>query len=213
MGFHLARQGLIASGLENEKTIEQYLNKLVFLSRQCTSYKAPSPPALSRARHIFNELWRDRPARYQPGGHFRLHHVIDAQINGSTPVGNCLGLTCLYNCLLKITGIRPKTVCLEHAFHMGPHVITFLEIDHSQIDIENIFAEGFDYQGHKSNPSRSLWGDKELVADIYHSMGNEYFERGEFAEALESYEKALELHPGYEKASLNRAIVLDRMNT
>lgn len=214
MGFQFEREALIASGLDDEKKIDEYHNRLVFLSRQCMPRRiGPSSSALSRARYLFNGLWRDRQARYRPGGHFRLHNVIDAQIRkGSTAVGNCLGLTLLYNCLLNIVEIPAKAVYLEHAFNTGPHLITLLEIDHSRIDIENILAEGFDYTRHKDNPSRTLWGDRELVADIYHSTGNEYFEKGVFSEALRSYEKALELYPDYDRAALNRVIVLDRMN-
>jgi tetratricopeptide (TPR) repeat protein len=212
MAFHLEREALIASGLDDEIIVEAYIHRLRSLASPCFTPGSHSAPIISRARCLFSGLWKDRPARYQREGPFRLHQVIDAQTQeGPTAVGNCLGLTCLYNSLLKIIDISAKAVYLENAFHIGPHVLTLLETDHFRIDIENILPEGFDYPGHKDNPSRTLWGDRELVADIYHSAGNENFERGRFSEALQNYDRALELNPGYEKAGLNRTILLDRM--
>jgi len=79
------------------------------------------------------------------------------------------------------------------------------------IDIENILADGFDYKGHLDDPSRIRWGDRELVADIYYSQGNELYERSDYIEALKSYDRATDLNPLYEKARLNKAILLDRM--
>jgi tetratricopeptide (TPR) repeat protein len=79
------------------------------------------------------------------------------------------------------------------------------------IDIENIFAEGFDYKGHLSAPMRTVWGDRELVADIYHSQGNEAFEKENLPEALKNYKKAINLNPNYQKAHFNLSILLDKI--
>jgi tetratricopeptide (TPR) repeat protein len=108
-------------------------------------------------------------------------------------------------------GIRAEAVYLENAFEIGSHVLTMLQIKESMIDIENIFLDGFDYKGHLNNPSRTRWGDQELVADIYHSFGNELFSKGQFIKALENYDRALYLNPQYEKAQLNKVILLDKM--
>lgn len=94
---------------------------------------------------------------------------------------------------------------------MAPHVLTLLPIENSFIDVENILPDGYDYQGHLNHPSRIRWGDKELVADIYHSKGNEYFYKNEWNKALENYEICLRLNPNYEKAHLNQAILLDKI--
>jgi tetratricopeptide (TPR) repeat protein len=107
-------------------------------------------------------------------------------------------------------GIHAGALYLENAFGRGPHVLTLLQTEGSMIDIENILPDGFDYKGHLDNPSRTTWGDKELAADIYHSLGNECFEKEELTEALKNYEMAIRLNPQYEKAHLNRAILLDK---
>ena len=49
-----------------------------------------------------------------------------------------------------------------------------------------------------------------MVADIYLSMGNEFFKKDEFIEALKNYNMAIHLNPQYEKARLNKAILLDK---
>jgi Tfp pilus assembly protein PilF len=92
-------------------------------------------------------------------------------------------------------------------------VLTLLQTGDLTIDIENILPEGFDYKGHLNNPTRTKWGDKELVGDIYHSFANEYFEKGEFVKALNNYEMAIKLNPQYEKAHLNKAILMDKLRT
>ena len=101
---------------------------------------------------------------------------------------------------------------MENAFGIGPHVLTLVKTEGFLIDVENILPDGFDFKGHLANPSRIRWGDRELVADIYHSLGNEFFKKGRFIEALNHYDRAIQLNPQYEKAQLNKAIVLEKIN-
>jgi len=110
-------------------------------------------------------------------------------------------------------GIHSDALYLENAFGIGPHVLTVLKAGQRTIEVENILPEGFDYNGHYNNPSRTLWRDKELIADINHSMGNEYFEKGELSSALLSYNLAIRLNPRYQKARLNKVILLDKLET
>ena len=212
MTFDLEKEALIASDLRDQDLIREYLSKLDSVLRLCCPKGTRNFPPLARAEKLFKALWRKWPNRYLSQGHFRLNNVIDAQLSKKKrAVGNCLGLTLLYNCLLKKMGIEAQTLYLENAFGIGPHVLTVLRVDDFIIDIENILPEGFDYKGHKQIPSRLMWGDKELVADIYQSKGTELFEKGEFGEALKNYDMALKLNPKYEKARLNKTILLDRM--
>ena len=210
--FNLEREALIASGLEGEKKILEYHTKFDLISQEYIAKEHVDAPSLEMARTVFDSLWKERPNRYTSHGSFRFNQVIDAQLEHlNQPVGNCLGLTLLYNSLLRRTGIWAQALYLENAFEVGPHVLTLLRVDNDEIEVENILPEGFDYKGHKENPYRVVWGDKELVADIYQSAGTKFFHREEFREALRNYDLALKLYPGYEKARLNRAILLDRM--
>jgi tetratricopeptide (TPR) repeat protein len=210
--FSFEKEALLASGVNGKDEIAICENRLHLVLQQFLSEISHVPNPLIKARDLFNWLWKKKPTRYETQGHFRLSDVINAQLRkDDRAVGNCLGLTLLYHCLLKKMGIHADALYLENAFGIGPHVLTLLQTEASKIDIENILPDGFDYKGHLHNPSRTRWGDRELVADIYHSIGNELFSKSKFVEALENYEKALRLNPRYEKALLNKAILSDRM--
>ena len=214
MLFNLGQESLLASGLKNNRQLIEYGRKLDQLAKQFVDQMKPPRETVEKAKVLFRWLWERKPGRYKPQSHFRLNDVIDAELSKDRrTVGNCLGLTLLYQCLLKKMNIHANALYIENAFGMGPHVLTLLQTGASAIDIENILPDGFDYKGHLNNPSRTKWGDKELVADIYHSLGNEWFEKGELAKALNDYEMAIKLNPQYEKAHLNKAIVMGELGT
>jgi tetratricopeptide (TPR) repeat protein len=208
----LEKEALRASGVEERDRVADYLIKLDVLYHQFIDETPLSSDPLARARSLFDWLWRKKPSRYKPRGSYRLNEILDAQLEvHAQTVGNCLGLTLLYNCLLQEMGIPAGALYLENAFGMGPHVLTLLKIGNAMIDIENIFPYGFDYRDHLNDPSRTSWADRELVSDIYLSMGNEFFAKSQWNKALASYDRALVLNHRYEKAHLNRAIVLAKM--
>ena len=210
--FNLAREALIASGVKGEGELAKYLRKLDSLVWKYMPGIPLKASQLERARAAFDFLWRRHPCRYLMQGAFEFNHVIDAHFGASDqPMGNCLGLTVFYNCFLRRLGIPAWALYLENAFEIGPHVLTLLKQGTLWIDVENIRPDGFGFMGHKKNPSRVVWGDKELAADIYQSAGTKLFQQGELKEALSHYNLALQLNPRYEKARLNRAILLDRM--
>jgi tetratricopeptide (TPR) repeat protein len=214
MGFDLEKEALNASGLEDEARIREYLGKLESISRKFLPEEFCKFPPRARAEALFKTLWKDRPNRYRHQGFYRFNDVIDAQCgSGREAVGNCLGLTLLFNCLIKRTGIEAEALYLENAFDIGPHVLTILKIDDLTIYVENILPDGFDCKGRRPDTTGLTWGDKALVADIYQSRGTELFEQGRFENALENYEAALKLNPEYEKARLNKAILLDKIKS
>lgn len=102
-----------------------------------------------------------------------------------------------------------RALYLEFAFGKGPHVLSVMP--KTGICIEHMFRTGFDFKGHTDGSGKNIWGDGELVADIYNSRGTEYFNAGAFKQALACYEKAIRLNPNYEKARINKAIALDRL--
>jgi len=210
--FDLTTEAFRASGLQGGKEVSSYRDKLDHLFKQFAAKVPPSSNPLTNARFLFNWLWMTKPARYRPSGHFKLNDVIDAQMSQDRrDIGNCLGLTVFYNCLFQKMGIQAEVLYLEMAFGRGPHVLTLLRTEQSQIDIENILSDGFDYRGHLNIPRRVRWSDKELVADIYLSQGNESFEKCKYSDALKNYDMAIHLNPRYEKAHVNKAILIDEM--
>lgn len=170
----------------------------------------PAGDDAARACYLFDWLWQTKPQRYLPGGSFRLSEVLEVQLGARHgPAGNCLGLTVLYNCLAQHFGLSVRAVHMERAFHGAPHVFTLLRAGTESVDVENVLPNGFDYQGHRASIEREEWGDRELVADIYLSRGNELFEARRWSEAISCYSAALKLNPRYEKAELNRAMAVE----
>jgi tetratricopeptide (TPR) repeat protein len=210
--FNLEEGALLASGTQDRGTIAFYVAELDRISQQFLRQMIPASDPVGKAKTLFTWLWISKPDRYKSQGSYKLNEVIEAQLNNDARfIGNCLGLTLLYNCLLRKIGIYAEALYLENAFGTGPHVLTLLQTEKSIIDVENILPDGFDYRGHHTHPARTGWGDRELIADIYHSVANEHFEKGNFVEALKNYDMAINFNPRYEKAHLNRAILLDKM--
>jgi len=210
--FSFEQEALLASNVNRKGELAIYDDRIHLILQQFFSEISPIPDPFIKAKDLFNWLWKEKPTRYERHGQFRLSAVIDAQLRkDKRAVGNCLGLTLLYHCLLKKMGIHVDALYLENAFGKGTHVLTLLQTETSTIDIENILPYGFDYKGHLDHPSRTRWGDRELVADIYNSLGNECFEKGELDEALTNYEMAIKLNPQYEKARLNKAILMNKI--
>jgi tetratricopeptide (TPR) repeat protein len=212
MSFILEKEALIASGITQHDLIATYALKLDKLNKQFIREINCITDPFPTAKALFDWLWIKKPSRYALHGYFRLHQVIDSQLTrGMKAVGNCLGLTLLYACLLKRLRIDAQALYVENAFGMGPHVLTVLKMKESIIDIENILPDGFGYKGHLNDLSRVMWGDQELVADIYHSQGNGCYEQGDYKEALKNYDMAIKLNPQYERARFNKVIVLGRI--
>ena len=212
MPFDLEIEALLASGIEEDDQVAAYISKLGHIHQQFIREIKPTHEPLTTAKALFDWLWVTKPTRYELHGSYRLSEVIDSHLKeDSKAVGNCLGLTLLYNCLLRRVGMDPGALYLENAFGTGPHVLTILRTKDFTIDIENILREGFDYKGHLNDPSRVRWGNKELIADIYCSRGNEGYVKGDYREALKDYDRAINLNPSHERARLNKVILLDKM--
>lgn len=192
--------------------MDVYADKIGHLERRFIHEIKPAADPVIRARTLFTRIWIEKPRRYKSHGNFRLHDVIDAHLNkDSQSAGNSLGLMLLFNCLLRRMGVEADAPYLQNVFGMGPHVLPLLQAKDFSLDIENTFLNGFDYKGYLRNLSRMKWGDRELVANIYHSLGNEYFEKGEWTEALRNYEMSIELNPHHEKTHLDKTILLGKM--
>ena len=221
----LCRAALIASGVATRSQVDSYLSLLDRLWRSIPAEVLAPRSKLEAAQGLFRWLWQRKPARYRSGGHFKLSDVLEAEMDStSEAVGNCLGLTLLYNVLLERLGLRPRAVHLDHAFGIGPHVFTVLHfegrrpersaeltprlVEGRSIDIENIFPHGFDYKGHLGDPQRKEWDSRQLVGDIYASRGNQCFEAGKLEAAVDLYDKAMVLNPTHPTAALNRAMAL-----
>lgn len=204
----LASAALIASGVTSYRDIVRYTNKIERLCEEINKFVASNDSDVDKARVIFHWLWMSKPHRYKAQGHYKIADVIDAQTGRARNVGNCLGLTVLYNIIAQRFDIKVKATYLENAFGRGPHVFSILPAGKSTIDIENVFPNGFAYPGHLNPSERCVWGDEDLIADVYNSMGNDLFAAGKRSRAIECYDKAIFLNPQYKKPYLNKGMAL-----
>jgi len=204
----LASGALVASGVKSSKILDDYIAKIDTLCLHVKDNYATGSD-LQIAKELFNWLWETKPERYEYNGNFKLPEVVDGQINpDADKVGNCLGLSVLYNVLAQRLGLKIHSIYLEEAFGRESHVFSVLDMAQGAIDIENILPDGFNYKGHLRNTRRIQWCNAELIADIYHSSGNALFVRGDIEEAIQTYSKAIILNPQYNRAYLNRGIAL-----
>jgi tetratricopeptide (TPR) repeat protein len=207
----LAWGAMIASGVKSSFDLDSYLVKLNTLYQQAAP-QISAESKLKKAKALFDWLWANKPNRYQYQGNFRLQDVLDAQLDSSVErVGNCLGLTVLYNVLAQRCGLDMKAVYLEEAHGRLAHVFSTFVSGNTTIDVDNIFPFGFDFKDHLNSPGRILWGNSELIADVYHSIGWALHEQGKLEGAILNYSKAIRLNPKYAKAYLNRGIALSMM--
>jgi tetratricopeptide (TPR) repeat protein len=204
----LEEGALIASGVREEHALKSYLEKLSRLIGQ-VRFLEEEKDEYSRGRRLFDWLWQDKPARYKSRGPFRLTEVIEAQLSETkSEVGNCLGLTLLFNILAKKSDLGVEAAYLEDVSGANPHVISVIKFRGKSIDVDHMSAMGYDSLPQVWAVKRVGWGDRELIADIYHSEANLLFYQGKYEEALENYDKSLRLNPHYDKAYINAAMVL-----
>lgn len=207
-GISLEEGALIASGVKDRNSLQSYSQKLSRILQDMP----PAPEEGDEYTHgksLFDWLWLRKPKRYRSGRPFRLTEVIDAHISENTDeVGNCLGLTLLFNVLAKRSGLIVQAVYLEDEFGGNPHVRSVLACEGQFIDVEHMSPAGYDFQDKRSGIKRLSWNDRELIADIYHSRGNLLFQQGKLVDAVRIYDKSLLLNPRYTKAYINAATAL-----
>lgn len=208
IGISLEEGAFIASVVKDWNSFRSYLLKLSLISEEVIFLRGRGDEYM-RGKSLFDWLWLCKPQRYRSGGPFRLTEVIDAHLSKNTDeVGNCLGLTLLFNVLAKRLGLKVEAVYLDDEFGDSPHVRSVVVIQGRPTDVEHMSPEGYDFQDTRSGIRRVSWGDRELIADIYHSRGNLLFQQGKLEGAVANYEKSVLLNPRYTKAYINAATAL-----
>jgi len=170
LSMSLPQAAFIASGV-NSSQLQEYMKKFYDMITDLRD-RVKRHDQVKDAEIIFNWLWKKNPYRYELEGHFRFTQVVDAHLDETERVGNCLGLTMLYNSLAQELNLSIKAAHLDN-FMGRPHVFSILYTEMSMIPIENIFTDGFDYDPHKHNPQLVEWANIHLIADLYNSRANE----------------------------------------
>ena len=170
LSMSLPQAAFIASGV-NSSQLKEYM-KFFFIMITDLRNHVKGHDKVKNAETIFNRMWKTKPNRYELEGNFRLTEVVDAQLDKTEKIGNCLGLTILYNSLAQELSLSMKAAHLDN-FMGHPHVFSILYTETSMIPIENIFPDGFDYDLHRDNKQIVEWDNIHLIADLYNSRANE----------------------------------------
>ena len=170
LSMSLPQAAFIASGV-NSSQLKEYMKKIFNMITDLRNH-VKGHDKVKNAETIFNRMWKTKPNRYELEGNFRLTEVVDAQLDKTEKIGNCLGLTILYNSLAQELSLSMKAAHLDN-FMGHPHVFSILYTETSMIPIENIFPNGFDYDQHRDNKKIVEWDNIHLIADLYNSRANE----------------------------------------
>ncbi|MDP7244070.1 MAG: hypothetical protein QF568_01875 [Flavobacteriales bacterium] len=201
--FSLERALLIASGLTDEKQIDEYIKKIDTLQEGFNKYYSTLPKVeifkkTQIAEALFKYLWETKPNRYN--SNFLLTDVIDTQLSQDKDqkVGNCLGLTSLYTVLGLRNGLDLSVL------YNDEHILSVLD-DGWEIHIENTERNGFD-----TDPSNYPYLKKGnliyIVAGTFHNISYANLELWNPKKAIENCNIAIKLMPCFAKAYHHRSI-------
>jgi len=222
--FSLERALLIASGLTDEKQIDEYIKKIDTLQEGFNKYYSTLPKVeifkkTQIAEALFKYLWETKPNRYDSNflltdvidaqlsydSNFLLTDVIDAQLSQDKDqkVGDCLGLTSLYTVLGLRNGLDLSVL------YNDEHILSTLH-DGWEIHIENTERNGFD-----TDPSNHPYLKKGnliyLVAGTFHNISYSNLELENPKKAIENCNIAIKLMPYFAKAYHHRCIANDML--
>lgn len=140
--FDLARAAFIASGVRDRNELASYLQRFDDLCSNISRGEKciTSASREDRAQAIVDYLWgsqqnRAEEASYGDIGIWRLTEVFDNQLSGKDVVGNCFGLTLLYNCIAERLGLITRAVVGEN------HTYSIVEGEEGWRVVENTINE------------------------------------------------------------------------
>ena len=211
----LERGLLVISGLQTEREIETYSQKLdriydCFIER--LAKKSPLSLSSTRkhmtgtmAKWLFEHLWNTKPRRCN--SNFLLTQVIDAQLSPEVNqrVGSCVGLTSLYTVLGLREGLNLSILV------SGTHILNRVRIDSTDFcNMDNTDPLGFDCSIKEEEFLE--YPLIKLLANVLNSRGMAW-ERADLLEkAREDYEKAVEVNPDYANAHNNLGNIKAKQN-
>lgn len=213
--FDLATAGFIASGIREKEELDSYLNRFEGLVSSIfsdiresfsrfeysTSFSYSDAQVRNakinafKAEAVFNWLWNSKPKRSKkPKSGNRaviLTDVLDNQLSDKEEVGDCMGLTSLYNSICQRLGIDVKAVWTTG------HIYSVIENDRSLIPIENTLEEGFNEGCRKG----VIIDNSQLIQRFLIRQASDYKKAENYREAYLLEEIALRINPKTADAS------------
>jgi len=183
--FDLAEAAFIASGVKDEKELNDYLGKF----EKIVSATASNPEVKSaendkeKTYAIFSYLWNSAHSTRYKEEEVRLTNVVDNQLKGNVPVGNCMGLTLLIDAVCQRFGIELKSIRPYN------HIYSAMEHKGKIIPIENTIREGFD-----TGKSGIMVGNKQLIVYLLRNIGTQHLPK-EKDKAMTSFLTSAKIDP------------------
>lgn len=212
----LEKKLLIASGIENEREIQDYVDKIGALVNQFGEYKDKFSTKVKRkltshssnyllAKELFNFLNSQKPRRYNSST--ELSEVIDRQMSPDRNhrVGNCAGLTSLFTVLGNRLDLDLSIGLIQHGDNGELHVRSILDNNGREIQIENTSKRGFDYPRLKYDDKCSA---ETLVPITYNLRATRQMEKGNLGEAVPLLTRAVQEYPEFDISYLNLGSLL-----
>jgi len=215
----LEKKLLIASGIESEKEIRDYTEKIGILINQFREYQGRVTTKARRkftsysgnsllAKELFNFLYSQKPRRYNSSP--ELSEAVDGQMSPDKNhrIGNCAGLTSLFTVLGNRLDLDLAIGLIQHGDNGELHVRSLLDYNGGEIQIENTSKREFDYP-------RLKYDDKcpaeTLVPVTYNLRATRQMGKGNFDEAVPLLTKAVQEYPEFDVSYLNLGSLLCRI--
>jgi len=186
-GFDLAEAFFIASGIRDERELASYMQKFEGLCS--TISEDPKVKSASnkveKAKAIFDWLWESKPDRYNSCN--KLTDALDNQLSKEKKsVGDCGGLTSLYNSICQRFGISVLSV------HAAEHIYSVLTMDDGNLlVIENTNKDGF---GNGSDRGL-IQNNKQFVQAFLDNLSHRYQSENDNERAFIQDKLALKIDP------------------
>ncbi len=183
--FDLAATGFIASGIRNRDELESYLVKFGELVAIIGSDEKVNNAKtdVDKAEAVFNWLWVSKPNRYNSAP--RLTEALDNQLSDSEEVGDCMGLTLLYNSVCQRLGIDMNAVWTIR------HIYSAMDVGEEINPIENTSRDGF---GNGSGIGKVI-GNQQFIQRFLIRLAYDYKEAERYKDAFSLDEIALRINP------------------
>lgn len=183
--FDLANAGLIASGIRDKGGLDFYLDKFngLVLSIAADSRVSSAETDVKKAQAVFDWLWESKPKRDDSAS--RLTDALDNQLSNREQVGDCMGLTLLYNSICQRLGISMKAVWTVR------HIYSAMDTEKGIIPVENTMRYGF---GNGLGVGIVI-GNQQLIQRFLLRQAFDYKEAKDHKQAFSLTEIALRINP------------------
>lgn len=194
--FDLVKSAFIASGIKDRGKLKFYLERFNDLCLKISLDKRfiTATTDVGKGQAIADYLWDGKPNRAERSndefGTWRLSEVLDNQLSDQEVVGNCVGLSVLYNSIANQLGLVTSFVETDN------HTYTILESNKDRTVVENTVNERI---GIRKLRGRII-SDQKLIKKLLLRSAIYCERQGDYQAAFEYEKTKLMINPNRENA-------------